>query len=341
MIHRNIRSVRGGVGAGAGAAMAALLLAACSGGATAATPIGSGSTGPSSASPKATPSPSRAAPAGYGTLTGLPMASAAQVDRPIVVIDIGLGPGRPAPKGLAQADVVYQEFDAAGRSRLIAVYQSQDAGAVGPVVATAPTDWRVTSLMALPVLGFDGGPTGFVKQVGPTVVTPRSSVSFPSLYQHSGSSLYTSTSRLRASAPKAAPAPKGLISFGTSAAGSLTARKVRHLSLTIPGHASESWTWNGRLWIGPGGISATNIVVQNVSYKTLVPSHGSAVQSAQLLGSGTGTVVAGGVSVVCTWYRKALLNITNYVDVHAVPVPLLPGRSWIILAPPGTKAVTS
>ena len=294
-----------------------------------------------SPTPTASVSPTPVAPAGYGTLTGLAMASAAAVNRPIVVIDVGTGGGRPAPVGLSQSDVVYQEFDGPGRSRLIVGYQSQDAGTVGPVTTTAPADWRITAAMGLPVLAFTGGPTGFVQQVGPTVVTPRSSTSFPSLYRRGGTSFYASTSTLRASAPKAAPAPKGLINFGTTAAKSMGARKVTHLVVTIPGHAAESWTWNGRFWIGPGGITATNVVVQNVTYKTLVPSHASAVQSAQLLGSGRGTVAAGGISVDCAWFRRDLLGVTNYVDVHAVPVPLLPGRSWIILAPPGSKAVAS
>jgi hypothetical protein len=83
------------------------------------------------------------------------------------------------------------------------------------------------------------------------------------------------------------------------------------------------------------------VVVQNVAYKALTPSHDPTVQSAQLLGTGSCLVVTGGSSIAGTWIRRQLLGITNYVDLKAVPVPLLPGRSWVILAPPGTKAVTS
>jgi hypothetical protein len=354
VIHQDIRSHasrNGRSSAGTGvrvaatslAVVSALLLAACSGGASGVTPAASDSFSPSlsqSPTPSASATPT-ATPAGYGTLTGLPMATAAQVDRPIVVIDIAAGTGRPFGEGLDAADVIYQEFDGTGHSRLIAVFQSKDAGIVGPLAQTAPSDWRVTALMGVPVLAFAGGPTGFVKQLGPTVVTQRSSTVYPSLFRRSGSWDYASTTTLRASAPKALPAPKGLMTFGTSAAASLNARKVTHLTVTIPGQATQSWVWNGHVWTGPSGVIVTNVIVQNVAYKTLTPSKGSSVQSAQLLGAGTCTVVTGGVSVTGSWFRRLLQGITNYVDIHAVPVPLLPGHSWIILAPPGTRAVTS
>ena len=345
MIHTDTRPTRGSTGAVTAAAVAtvALLLAACGGGGSALTPSSSPTGSSASPTPTTSTTPTSTTPAvaGHATLTGLPMASLAAIDRPIVVIDVGFPAGHAAPSGIAQADVVYQEFDRPGRSRLVAVYQSQDAGTVGPVVDTSPIDWRVTSVMGLPVLAFASGSTGFVKQVGPTVVTPRSSDTYPSLFRHSGGALYTSTTALRASAPGAAVAPKGLIGFGDSAAESKAGRKVTHLTVTVPGQPAQSWTFNGQLWVGPGGVTATNVVVQNVPYKTLTPNHAPPVGSALIIGSGSGTVVAGGVSVAVSWFRLQLTSITNYVDVHAFPVTLLPGRSWVIFAPPGSKAVTS
>ena len=329
--------------AAAAVATVALLLAAWGGGCSAVTPSSTPTGSSSSPTPTASTTPTSTAPsvAGHGTLTGLPMASTAAIDRPIVVVDVGFLAGRAAPSGLGQADVVYQEFDRPGRSRLVVVFQSQDAGTVGPVVDTSPIDWRVTSVMALPVLAFASGSTGFVKQVGPTVVTPRSYDTYPSLFRHSGGGLYTSTAALRGSAPAAAAAPKGLIGFGGSAAESKAARKVTHLTVAVPGQPTQSWTFNGKLWVGPGGVTATNVVVQNVPYKTLTPNHAPPVGTALIIGSGSGTVVAGGVSVAVSWFRLQLTSITNYVDIHAFPVSLLPGRSWVIFAPPGSKAVTS
>ena len=344
-MHRPTRSVRGDARSAAmvaSAVAAALLLAACSGGATTPGTSGSGSgasptTSGSAGSPSPTVSPTP--PAGYGTLDGLPMATLAQVRRPIVVVDVGWQAGAATPTGLGQADVVYQEFDSAGHSRLVVGYQSQDSSSVGPVAATAPVDWRITSLWALPVLAFAGGPTGFVKQVGPTVVTPRSSSSFATLFHRSGAFLYASTAALRASAPKAAPAPAGLLNFGTTASQSPHARKVSRLTVSVPGQPTQTWVWNGRLWTGPGGVTATSVVVQDVTYKSLKPAKDPAVASAQVLGSGQGVVVTGNAGLGCAWYRRELVDITNFVDAGSQPIRLLPGRSWIILAPPGTKAV--
>ena len=333
--------MRGSAGA-AFAVVAALALAACSGAGSAAAPTGSTTPTTSTSAPTTSQSPTASAgPAGFGTLTGLPMATAAQLARPIVVVDVAVGPGRPFARGLNQADVVYQEFDNPGSSRLICAFQSTDAGSIGPVATTTPIDARVTSLMGLPVLAFAGGSSGFLKQVGPTVVTPRPSTSYPTLYAHFGAWLYTSTKALRASAPKAAPAPAGLITFGATTAGSPTAKKVTRIVVTVPGHLAQTWAWNGHVWVGPGGVQVTNVVLQIVPYKRLTPSKDPAVSSAIPIGTGAGVVVAGDESVAVAWFRRSLLSITNYLDGRAVAVPLLPGRSWIILAPTGSRATAS
>ena len=113
-----------------------MLLAGCGSGAGAGSssfPLAtSASSSPSStASGTTRPSPVATAP-----LTGLPAGSAAALASPIVVVDVQVIGGGVGLRGVGQADVVYQEFDNPGISRLIAAFQSQDA-TVGPVAATA------------------------------------------------------------------------------------------------------------------------------------------------------------------------------------------------------------
>jgi Protein of unknown function (DUF3048) C-terminal domain/Protein of unknown function (DUF3048) N-terminal domain len=341
VIHRRARTRSGPVAAGTAvsAVAVALLLAACGSGAGASDP--SGSTSPVSPSTSASPAGTRPAPAPTQPLTGLPAGSAAALTRPIVVVDVGFVGDGSGLRGVGQADLVYQEFDTPGLSRLIAAFQSADA-TVGPVAATAPVDARATALMGLPVLAFNGGPTGFIKQVGPTVVTPRSTGAFGSLFTRNGSLFYVSTAVLRASAPKAPPAPQGLLSFGGPTAQSATgARPVRHLTVLVPGQAAQSWSFNGTGWVGPGGVTVTNLVVQDVLYKSLTSAKDPTVHSAELVGTGAATVIGNGFAVACTWSRPQPLKITNYFDSRALPVALTPGRTWIILAPAGTKVTAS
>ena len=143
---------------------AAVLLAACSG-------VGADVPEPSStptATSTSSTSPSDVAdehrqPVGYMPLTGVGVSSTAALTRPAVVVAVQLVHGRPV-SGIGSADLVYAEFDRSRHVRLVAVYQSADAGSVGPVTATAPADPKLLTLFGSPAYGFDGGPTGFVAQ---------------------------------------------------------------------------------------------------------------------------------------------------------------------------------
>lgn len=320
---------------------AALLLAGCSAGASTPGSTGTGSPFPTGSATPTVSATGSATPAPTTPLTGQPASSAAALARPIVVVDVTMTGTGANLRGIGLADLVYQEFDRPGTSRLIAAYQSRDAS-VGPVASTAPVDPRITALMGLPVLAFDGGPTGFVKQVGPTVVTPRSTASFASLFSHTGPLAYVSTAALRASAPNAAAAPQGLLPFGgPTVAAASGVRKVTRLSLSVPGEPLQTWAFNGQAWVGPGGVTVTNIVIQSVPYKTVTSAKDPTVHSAQIIGTGVATVIGNGFAATCTWSRPQPLQITNFFDAHSLPVALTPGRTWIILAPPGSRATTS
>jgi hypothetical protein len=38
-----------------------------------------------------------------------------------------------------------------------------------------------------------------------------------------------------------------------------------------------------------------------------------------------------------TWSKPGLGDITNFLDAAHLPMVFLPGPTWIILAPPGTR----
>ncbi len=333
---------RAGTTAAAGAAVtAALLLAGC-GGSDALPPTLTSTPSSSAPSPSASTSPSSTvAPAGYAPLTGVAVRDAALLRRSAVAVVVQMVPGR-SVSGVGSADLVYAEFDRPGHVRLVALYQSTDASSVGPVTATAPVDPRLLVLFSSPAFAFDGGPTGFVVQAKAPSLTARDAAgSYRSLYRSSSGGLVVSTTALRASVRGALPPQGGAVTFASSAAPAPSGPKaLTHLVVSVPGQSALSWRWTGKGWSGPAGSLVANIVVQYVPYKTLTPHKSPTVGSADVVGTGPAAVYAGqhGASVV--WTRRFPGVVTVYTS-GPQPVGLLPGRTWVLLVPKGTRVTAS
>jgi len=320
-----------------------LLLAACGGssgvaGATSATPSGGS---PSSSPSTSTTKPSGPAVVGRSPLTGLPVTDAALLRRGTVAVAVGLSSGQ-SISGLGSAELVYVQFDRPGHARLVALYQATDSTSVGPVDATNPADERLLTIFSSPAYGFDGGPMGFVAQAKAPSVTPRSAVGpYRSLYHAGSGGLFASTVRLRASAPSVVAPLAGAVTFASSAAPAPIGTPARHrIVVTVPGHAEMGWTWTSKGWAGPGGTFIENLVVQFVSYKALTPHKSPTVGSAQTVGSGTAVLYAGQHGLGVSWLRLYPGVVTVYKR-GVQPVGLLPGRTWVLLVPAGTRVAAS
>ena len=59
-----------------------------------------------------------------------------------------------------------------------------------------------------------------------------------------------------------------------------------------------------------------------------------------VVGSGTAAFYAGQHGVTASWARTFPGTVTVY-SVACRPVGLLPGRTWVLLAPPGTRVTAS
>jgi hypothetical protein len=101
-----------------------------------------------------------------------------------------------------------------------------------------------------------------------------------------------------------------------------------------------AWTWNGRWWAGPAGSLVSNVIVQYVAYKALTPHKSATVTTADTVGTGPAAVYAGrhGASVV--WTRRFPGVVTVYT-MGPQPVGLVPGRTWVLLVPKGTRVSAS
>jgi len=306
--------------------------------------------------PAASPSASPAAPAAAGPtapLTGLP-ASAADVSRRAVALDIA---GR-HPRELSSADVIFEEF--ATPRRYIAVFQSRQATAAGPVTSTSPADGQVLSVLQ-PGIGYDGGTASFIKVLDNTKVTDLGYPAHSSPYRSGAGGLTASTKKLR-DAGRGSEPPE-LFSYRGAESGSsdlATAGVWRPSSVTvaIPGFGKQRWTFDAGTdrWAQVSGgppIQVANLIIQAVRYKEVFLSRklGQTSPSARIFGKGTAEVFSGigntadhgpgGLAAKGRWAKPSLQDVTTYSDSKDLPMELQPGTTWVILAPHGTRISTT
>ena len=227
--------------------------------------------------------------------------------------------------------------------RYLALFQSRDATTVGPVGQTRPVDAQVLAV-GKTAIGYAGGKQGFVDQLRTAGIIDVGTAAAPSAYRSSGGAVYTSTTALYGQVRGAQAAPP-LLAFGDpgaplAARGAVPAKDV---TLAPAGSAAQRWTWDARTktWQRSGlPLRFANVILQEVGYKQIepVPRSRATVPSAKVLGTGKCTVLSGGMAVGCTWLRRnGPQGVTNYLDASNTPLRLVPGPTWIVLVPAGTK----
>ncbi len=338
-------------------AAAGMAISGCGGGLPAISPSPAGhaaATGTATARPVSSASPGSPGRA-IAPLTGLPAASAQAASMPAVALPVA----GPDPQGLPSADVVYEEISSP--IRYIAVFQSHEVQAVGPVTGTRPTDGQTLSVLH-PIYGYDGGTAPFIKVLDQTNVVDVGYASHPSLYHVGAAGLTVSTSQVELAAKGTAP-PQLFTYQGAevgSAAGfaSTGTWRVSALQVTAPGLGTQKWAFDTRTgrWADVSGgprVEVANLVVQTVSYKNvnLSTRYGITAPSARVIGRGSALMLSAaggqpgstrsGVAVRGSWAKPGIQKITDYVDSHGVLVGFQPGPTWVILAPPGTQVTTT
>ncbi|SCL15436.1 Protein of unknown function [Micromonospora rhizosphaerae] len=287
---------------------------------------------PGTPAPKPSPTPSLPA----GPLSGQPLAQPAVAGRQAIAVPIR-ATATGTPVGLDVADVVYQEFAESGSLHLSAVYQSRDAAKIGPVTEVRPVDIRSVGVLH-PWLGYAGGPTGFVNQLAAadlTGVTPAErGAAFPSGY--------TSTTALRAAAPKGGTAPAPLFDYATPGTplGTEGVTPAGKLTITAAGHATQTWSYDqaSGQWVGQVGkakVKAASVIVLTMEYRTLTvrkPSPRS-LPSAMVYGKGKAVVVSGPSSARAAWSKPGQKLVCNVTDPAGYQIRPQPGTAWVIYAP--------
>jgi hypothetical protein len=287
---------------------------------------------------------SAAVPGSVAPLTGLSV-TAAIAQRPAVAVAVAGSD----PVVLGSADLVFQEL--ARPVRYLAVYQSAEASAVGPVTSTRPTDGQALSVLH-PLTSYDGGTTAFISVLDATKIIDDGYARHASLYSGGSGGPTVSTAALAAAGRSDGPPPE-LFGYRQPGDSLASAGETHPTSVRVeaPGEPAEQWNFDAGTdrWVQTAGgprVSVANLVVQIVSFKTVYLSrkYHQTVPSALFIGKGAVTVFSGtapgesgGTGAAGSWAKPGITAVTNYFDAAGQPMSFEPGPTWVVLAPAGTR----
>jgi hypothetical protein len=307
-------------------------------------PSATAAPGAGAAATTAGPAGSTAVSGSVAPLTGLSV-TAAIAQRPAVAVAVADSD----PVGLGSADLVLAEM--VTPVRYLAVFQSAEAGTVGPVTSTRPTDGQALSVLH-PLTSYAGGTTAFLAVLDATKIIDEGYAGHASLYSGGPGRLTVSTGALAAAGRSDGPPPE-LFGYRQPGDSLASAGETHPTSVRVeaPREPAEQWNFDAGTdrWVQTAGgprVSVANLVVQIVSFKTVYLSrkYGETVPSARLIGKGAVTVFSGtapggteGTAATGSWAKPGITTVTNYFDAAGQPMSFEPGPTWVVLAPAGTR----
>ncbi|MGH9082737.1 MAG: DUF3048 domain-containing protein [Acidimicrobiales bacterium] len=334
--------------AGGGAGLAAVLLAACSSGpgTPKAATAGSAATIRTTTT---TTSPPPACP-----LTGAPVPGGGAVpQRPALAVKIDNYPTARPQTGLDKADVVFEEPVEGGITRLVAVYQCQDASLLGPVRSARNIDIGILGQLGRPLLVHVGGIQPVIADIDASPVVNFDLGAHTSIIthvpgRHAPYDTYTSTADVWGFYKTRTTTPQPLFAYS---AATPAGTPVSAVSIPFSSYSEVHWHYDppsrtfqryygatpDHLSTGTQ-VSAANVVVQvvHVTYGPwLENSTGGLEVQANLddNASGPAMVFRDGVEVTGRWSRTSLGQATQFTSASGTAIALQPGATWVELVP--------
>jgi hypothetical protein len=287
-------------------------------------------------------------------LTGIPIADADLFDRPALVVKIENAPEARPQAGIDKADVVFEEVVEGGVVRFLCVYQSQDAGDLGPVRSLRPVDPDIVSAIG-GLFAYAGGAPQFEKLIKKAPVRLVGINQLEKAYvrrkdRKAPHNLYATSEDLYKGAKSSDKPPPQLFHYGEPGGVGLS-----HMTVVMGGLTTADWDWdpaqsrfkrttNGTAHVLENGaqLAFANVIVQYVRYSntTSVDPAGFPVPTAAVIGKGRALVLSGGKRIDAAWSKAAPLDVTEFTDPAGGPITLTPGPTWIMLAPIGAATTT-
>ena len=297
-----------------------------------------GVSGCSGSSTSSTPAPTPAKPV-VNPLTGVGTAG-----RVLAVKIDNVGGAQYEQTGLNSADLVYVIEVEGGLSRYLAVFDSAHAPArVGPVRSARQTDIPLLAAYGHVALAYSGAISGLLPDLAAANLQTVTPASAAKLFSNGGSDpTYITPSRIFAAYPNSAQAKNVGFHFGAAPAGGQAAKSV---SVSMPS-ASFTFTASGARWLvsvdghaatttDQGRTSADDVIVQHVhvvpgKYTDHNAGHPDNEVFSQTTGSGAADFYRDGKVWHGQWSKPTDTSPTAYT-LNGVPMPLTPGRTWIVL----------
>jgi hypothetical protein len=240
----------------------------------------------------------------------------------------------------------------------MAMFQSTDAGPIGPVRSARPTDVLLFTPLNRPLFAWSGANTWVREMIGNANIVDVGNT--PAVDQYYRDDTRAAPHNLfiqgytgmLASHQEDAGAPPPLFAYRAPTdplgAGARPVGSVNIVFGSFGGNAPVDYAWDA----GVGGwmrsqagvphvdtdgvqVAPPNVVIQFVDY---VPNGG--IPDGQLIGYGNAWVLTAGHIVEATWRKLTPEEPTVFVDAAGAPIKLTPGRTWVSLAPPDSATIT-
>lgn len=291
---------------------------------------------------------------GICPLTDTPAPSGLAPRRPALAVKIGNEPFGARPQsGLGEADIVYDTPAEGGVMRYVAVFQCQDANAIGPTRSVRYVDWHIIRQFVHPILAYANGIIPDVRVVQATkwissadLLTNADLAAYRTTTRFPPDNLFTSTAKLYGMFPAVTTPPPPVFEYSPTLPSS--AKKIASAEINFSYDTNALWSWNGSVWMHSyaGGSQATpdidmltnqqvstdNVVIEIVRYHfgrwPESPGATGDVES-QTLGSGPGYVLRNGTMTPVTWHRRLPINPDTFTGASGQNVKLTPGRTWV------------
>lgn len=298
--------------------------------------------------------PTTVAPAPVGPpcpLTGAPSPTGSVPNRPALAIKVDNYPAGRPQSGLDKADIVFEVPVEAGITRLIAVFQCQDASQVGPIRSARATDAPVLDQLSHPLFIHAGGISPVISLLGAANLVDdnifwHASIEMNPPGRSAPYDTYTSTSDGWGLNPSDTSPPAPLFTYSSTAP---TGAPVTSVHIPFSTTSDVTWTWStaGNDWLlsyagspatvaGGTQIGVTNVIVQrvNVTYGPWVESGCCSLEvQSQVTGSGPLEVFRNSEEITGTWQRASTGAPTSLVATDGTVIPLDPGHTWVELVP--------
>lgn len=312
----------------------ALVVAACG---------GSGSSSSKTSKKKETAAPPTA------PLTGLPDPNGEARGRPALEVKVDNTedtPSRPQA-GIDAADVVYEEVVEGEITRFLAIFNSTLPDSVGPIRSVRATDPNIVWPLG-GVFAYSGGAApnvDLIRQAPVNAVdeTGAGDAMFRERGRAAPYNLFGRPAELVAKGGQPVPPPALFEYLKQNEASPGDPATAVHIGFA-PGYdptytydaASRTWkrSYGATPFTAASGqqVAPTNVVVQFTNYEGGV---GNPTAEGVTVGEGDVWVFTDGKVVRGRWTRPAKEQPAKYVDAAGKPIKLLPGTTWVHLAPIG------